>query len=174
MQGHKTRSFRPWSMSASAAAVLAVTSAAFAGGDTSSALALGSKDRLFRQLDLNRDGTISRAESAREPGFAKGFDESDEDGDGRLNAREFTRARALYQRAALAELSRDSLISAKVKATLLRDPRLGGLDLDVKTQDGIVLLTGKVVNPGEAEHARNVARGVNGVVAVRDELVTLR
>ncbi len=174
MQRDRTRMLRPWSMSASAAAVLAVTSAAFASGDTNSALALGSKDRLFRQLDLNRDGVISRAESAREPGFARGFDESDEDGDGRLNTREFMRARSIYQRAALAELSRDALISAKVKATLMRDPKLGGLDLDVKTQDGVVLLTGKVVNPGEAEHARSVARSVSGVVAVRDELVTLR
>lgn len=177
MNRHKTptRTTRPWNMSAAAAAMLMVTGAAF-GIDNNAAPAptRASQDALFLELDADRDGVLSRAEAARMPRFAKGFDEADENRDGKLSADEFVKARSIHQRALVADYGRDSLITAKVKAVLLRDSQVGALDVGVKTYDGVVLLSGKVADQAAAERAKTLARNVRGVVEVREEFVTAR
>lgn len=176
MKRHKTltRTTRPWNMTAAAAAMLMVTSAAFGIDDTAPTQSKASQDALFLELDADRDGVVSRAEAARMPRFAKVFDEADDNRDGRLTPGEFVKARSIHQRALIADYGRDSVITAKVKAALIRDPAVGGVDVGVKTYDGVVLLSGKVADQAAAERARTLARNVRGVTDVRDEFVTVR
>jgi hypothetical protein len=45
----------------------------------------------FNKLDRNNDGTLSRAEAARNPYLAKRFKEADKNGDGKLSRTEYLR-----------------------------------------------------------------------------------
>ena len=54
----------------------------------SSAPAGSDKDRAFRQLDLDGDGSISKAEAAGTP-LILGFDRADKDRDGKLSRAEY-------------------------------------------------------------------------------------
>ena len=55
---------------------------------SSSAPAGTDKDRAFRQLDLDGDGSISKAEAAGTP-LILGFDRADKDRDGKLSRAEY-------------------------------------------------------------------------------------
>jgi hyperosmotically inducible periplasmic protein len=65
----------------------------------------------------------------------------------------------------------DSVITAKVKAALLRAPELKSRDVEVETDHGRVMLTGVVRSKAEREHALKTAAGVDGVTDVKDALV---
>lgn len=165
---------RARALSAAATAMLMVTSAAFAANDaatTDQSVTQETPDRLFRKLDANRDGVVSRDEAKSDAWLGKSFDTADDDRDGRLTADEYLKGRAVRDRTAVADVSRDALLTAKVKAALIRDPAVSGLRVNVKTVDGIVVLTGRVANADEAERARSAARRVDGVTEVRDEFV---
>lgn len=65
----------------------------------------------------------------------------------------------------------DSAIKAKVKTKLASDVRLSTLtNIDVNSTNGIVTLAGQVHNPDERKLAAEVARSVEGVVEVHNEL----
>ena len=65
----------------------------------------------------------------------------------------------------------DSVITAKVKAALLRAPELSSRDVEVETDHGRVLLTGVVRSKAERDHAVKAAAQVDGVMDVKDALV---
>ena len=65
----------------------------------------------------------------------------------------------------------DSVITAKVKAALLRAPELKSRDVEVETDHGRVMLTGVVRSKAERDHAVKTAAGVDGVMDVKDALV---
>ena len=65
----------------------------------------------------------------------------------------------------------DSVITAKVKAALLRAPELKSRDVEVETDHGRVMLTGIVRSKAERDHAVKTAAGVDGVTDVNDALV---
>ena len=65
----------------------------------------------------------------------------------------------------------DSVITAKVKAALLRAPELKSRDVEVETDHGRVMLTGVVRSKAERDHAVKAAAGVDGVTDVKDALV---
>ena len=65
----------------------------------------------------------------------------------------------------------DSVITAKVKAALLRAPELSSRDVEVETDHGRVLLTGVVRSKAERDHAVKAAAQVDGVTDVKDALV---
>jgi len=65
----------------------------------------------------------------------------------------------------------DSVITAKVKAALLRAPELRSRDVEVDTDHGRVMLTGVVRTQAEREHALKAAAAVDGVMDVKDALV---
>jgi hyperosmotically inducible periplasmic protein len=65
----------------------------------------------------------------------------------------------------------DSLITTKVKATLLRDSEVDGLDIHVKTYKGQVLLSGFVNKHDQVKRAEQLAREVEGVTSVTNNLV---
>jgi osmotically-inducible protein OsmY len=64
----------------------------------------------------------------------------------------------------------DSVITSKVKTALLRDPEVSGMDISVATFKGRVQLNGLVDNAQQIEQAARLAREVNGVVAVENNL----
>jgi hyperosmotically inducible periplasmic protein len=65
----------------------------------------------------------------------------------------------------------DSLITTKVKATLLRDSEVDGLDIHVKTYKGHVLLSGFVNQHDQIKRAEELAREIEGVTSVTNNLV---
>ena len=65
----------------------------------------------------------------------------------------------------------DAGIKTSVKAKLAADVRLSTLtNVDVNSTNGVVTLSGQVHNPDEKRLAGEVARGVDGVVRVNNEL----
>lgn len=68
------------------------------------------------------------------------------------------------------ELIDDSLITAKVKAQLLKDPAVSALDVGVDTYKGHVLLSGFVDSPAQVHRAERIASSIRGVQAVHTSL----
>ncbi|GAB4507193.1 MAG: BON domain-containing protein [Sulfuricaulis sp.] len=64
----------------------------------------------------------------------------------------------------------DSVITAKVKAAILQESSLNPAEINVETFKGIVQLSGFVRDPADANKAVQVARNVNGVKSVKNDL----
>lgn len=64
----------------------------------------------------------------------------------------------------------DATITAKVKAALIGDSVVKARDIDVDTIDGVVTLTGIVQTDSEKRQAETLARGCEGVRAVRNQI----
>ncbi len=64
----------------------------------------------------------------------------------------------------------DSVITAAVKASILNEPTLKVAEINVETFKGKVQLSGFVSSAAAANKAVEVARGVNGVTAVKDDM----
>lgn len=62
----------------------------------------------------------------------------------------------------------DAWITMKVKTQLILSPSVGGLRIDVDTNDGIVTLHGNVSSDAERDEAKGLAAAVRGVRTVRD------
>lgn len=65
----------------------------------------------------------------------------------------------------------DSVITTKVKAAILDDLALKGLPIKVETYQGTVQLSGFVDTAQHANQAGELARGVAGVVKVKNDLI---
>lgn len=65
---------------------------------------------------------------------------------------------------------RDAGITSAVKAKLLADTTVRGVNIDVDTANGIVTLNGRVSSRAEAEQAVTLARNAEGVKGVVDRL----
>lgn len=130
-----------------------------------------SDDPVFRKLDTNHDDYVSRGEAAKLRGFGNAFTEADDNHDGRLDRDEFLKAQAIYDRMRAKAYLRDSVITARVKAALVKDPGVRALEVSVKTDHGIVLLSGFVDNEGQAQRAQELATAVPGVKSVKSSLI---
>lgn len=64
----------------------------------------------------------------------------------------------------------DRAITAKVKAELLEDPVTDGLSINVDTFKGEVSLNGFVGSAEEKRHAGDIAKSINGVRTVNNNL----
>lgn len=149
-------------------AIFAATFALFAL-PAAAASAGGAGD--FAALDANHDGYLSKAETAKIAGFGKAFDEADANHDGRLDRDEFVKAGAIHDRVRLGKYVDDSVITAKVKAALVKEEKLKGFDISVETDHGRVLLSGFVDSPQLRTQALKIASSVDGVRDVRDGIV---
>lgn len=65
----------------------------------------------------------------------------------------------------------DAAITAKVKTALIADPNLKGLSIDVDTQQNIVTLNGTVASDAARTDAERVAKQVEGVREVKNNLL---
>jgi osmotically-inducible protein OsmY len=64
----------------------------------------------------------------------------------------------------------DATITTRVKTSLLNDPDVGGLRIDVDTFKGVVTLSGRVKTKEEETKAVALARKIGGVTDVRSTL----
>lgn len=64
----------------------------------------------------------------------------------------------------------DSVLTAKVKTALLKDDQVKGTAVNVETFKGAVQLSGFVESEAERVRAGQLARGVDGVDEVRNDL----
>jgi hyperosmotically inducible protein len=71
---------------------------------------------------------------------------------------------------AVSEKTRDLGITAEMKARLAKDSQLSALRIDVDTNDGRVVLRGAAPTLAAREHATELARGIDGVMGVENEL----
>jgi hyperosmotically inducible protein len=64
----------------------------------------------------------------------------------------------------------DATITTRVKTSLLNDPEVGGLRIDVDTFKGVVTLSGRVKTKQEEDKAMGLARKIGGVTDVKSTL----
>ena len=64
----------------------------------------------------------------------------------------------------------DSWITSKTKIALFSDDRVKGRQVHVETKDGVVYLRGKVDSSEAKTAATDVAKGIDGVKNVKNEL----
>ena len=64
----------------------------------------------------------------------------------------------------------DTVITTKVKASIKSDTQLKGVDISVKTTNGDVALTGKVASKAQSDRAAELARKIDGVKNVDNQL----
>lgn len=64
----------------------------------------------------------------------------------------------------------DAFITGKVKTVLIADPDVKALRIDVDTKNGVVTLTGTADSAAHSDKATTVARGVEGVKSVDNQL----
>ena len=64
----------------------------------------------------------------------------------------------------------DTMITAKVKASIFNEPTLKASEINVETYKGDVQLSGFVSDPGDASKAVQIAKGVKGVASVKNDV----
>ena len=64
----------------------------------------------------------------------------------------------------------DSVITTKVKARLVKDKQVRARDIEVKTVNGVVELSGTARSTREASRAASIARKVRGVQSVKNDI----
>jgi osmotically-inducible protein OsmY len=69
------------------------------------------------------------------------------------------------------EMIDDTVITTKVKAAIFQDEELSSSEISVETFKGVVQLSGFVSDRSDVPRAAVVARGVAGVVSVKNSLV---
>ena len=164
MYGNKR--FLTLRMAATLAAAIMTGSAAYPADSASPV-----ENPTFKQLDANRDAYVDRDEGKKLKGFDKAFREADENRDGKLDADEFVKAQSVYERMRVEQFIDDSIITARIKAALFKDPQVSALDVKVETHMGTVLLSGFVDDEKQARRAAEIATWTRGVTAVRNGLV---
>lgn len=163
-----TQMLKPVGVVSAAAVVLALSSPLHADPEASTPSPV---NPTFQKLDVNHDGYISRDEAAKLREFGSAFAEADANHDGKLDADEFAKAQAIYDRARARAYIDDRVITAKVKAALVKDPDVKALEVSVETNRGIVLLSGFVDNEKQARRAQEIAASIQGVRNVKSNLL---
>jgi hyperosmotically inducible periplasmic protein len=64
----------------------------------------------------------------------------------------------------------DATITTQVKARMLNNSDVSGTSISVETLNGTVMLSGFATTATEKATAESIARGVNGVTEVRNEI----
>jgi hyperosmotically inducible protein len=64
----------------------------------------------------------------------------------------------------------DSIVTAKVKSALLADPAVKSFDIAIATRKGEVQLSGYVDNQAQINRAIDIARAVEGVQSINNEM----
>jgi len=64
----------------------------------------------------------------------------------------------------------DATITSQVKSRMLDNPNVAGTSISVETLNGTVMLSGFAKNATEKATAESIARDVNGVKSVKNEI----
>jgi osmotically-inducible protein OsmY len=65
----------------------------------------------------------------------------------------------------------DAVITTKIKAAVLKEPSLKSAEINVETYKGTVQLSGFVRSRADINKAVEVAKGVEGVKSVKNDMV---
>lgn len=65
----------------------------------------------------------------------------------------------------------DATLTTQVKAKFAEDPTVSAMAIGVETLKGVVQLSGFAKTADEKARAESLARGVNGVVSVRNNII---
>lgn len=149
--------------------ILTLGQAGLLGLFTHTAIAAGAPAD-FAKYDTDKNGVVSEAEYTAQGGKPDIFRLSDTNRDGVLSPDEFLKAASNKDRADAAKYMDDAWITTKVKAALLKEKGLDGLDVSVETMQGTVKLKGEVNSPAQIRQAETIAAGIEGVKSVRNEL----
>lgn len=150
------------------AAAAAQTTPPAAGADTPTS---APTTPTFLRLDTSRDGFLSREETSGLINFATAFDDADDNRDGRLDPDEFAKAQAIHERVRAGTYLNDTVITAKVKAALIKDRDVRAHLINVEVFKGTVQLSGFVNSDLQARRAAEIAAGIGGVVEVKNALI---
>lgn len=137
---------------------------------TASSAMAGIAAPAFNAYDSNTDGMISLEEFQAQGGLIKAFHEGDSNRDLQLNKDELANASAGNERIMSGKYIDDAWITAKVKTMLLKDDIVKGLSVNVETNKGMVQLSGWVNNEAQITQAEQLARSIEGVKSVRNDL----
>ena len=74
------------------------------------------------------------------------------------------------KQASTGEYVDDAVITTKVKAALINDPNVKAREVNVEPFKGDVQLSGFVADARDAQRAVEIARGVKGVTAVKNDI----
>lgn len=75
-----------------------------------------------------------------------------------------------HKEAGTGEYFDDTVLTSKVKAAILNEPTLSSAEINVETFKGVVQLSGFVNSRADISKAVEVARGVNGVKSVKNDM----
>jgi hyperosmotically inducible protein len=125
----------------------------------------------FNSLDTNHDGTLTREEARKEELFSAHFAAADTNHDGKLSKEEYTNYRSAHEKNETKRVMSDSWITSKVKAALIKDEGMKGMNVGVKTFGGVVQLSGFVDTEVQIKQAEKITAGVEGVKSVKNSLV---
>lgn len=127
--------------------------------------------KAFKALDVDNSKTLSKTEAAKEKLFAKDFAAADKDNDGSLDQAEYTEHKSQTEQANVKRIANDSLITSKVKASLLKEEGLKSMNVSVTTYKGTVLLSGFVETESQVQQAEKIAATIDGVKTVKNSLI---
>lgn len=128
-------------------------------------------DSSFARMDDNHDGRLSLAEATHHGMLAAAFKDGDDNHDGKLSRDEFIKASSVDERMKVAKYVDDGVITAKIKAELLKESLIKGARIGVETYHGTVQLSGFVDSQQQADKAEQIAAGVNGVKRIVNNLI---
>ncbi|CAG0997634.1 Osmotically-inducible protein Y [Methylophilaceae bacterium] len=126
----------------------------------------------FRKLDVvDTDNRLSRDEALKDKDIATNFDKADVNNDGLLDLDEYANFKSSEQKKRVEAFVEDAAVTAKVKAELIKDAGMKGIDISVETHKGQVILSGFVSNGEQLLRAVHIASGVRGVQSVKNALI---
>lgn len=125
----------------------------------------------FKALDVDNSNTLTKSEAKKEKLFSKHFTEADKNNDATLDEQEYTNYKSKSEQKSVKRIAKDSVITSKVKGNLLKDEGLKSLKVSVKTNQGVVLLSGFVETEDQIQQAEKIAAETEGVTSVKNSLL---
>ena len=126
----------------------------------------------FKALDTDSDGTLTSTEAGKDQLFNKSnFGAADADNDGTLTLGEYADYKSQAQSTESSRVMNDSVITARVKADILKEEGLKGMRISVETYKGVVQLSGFVESKTQVARVEEIAKATEGVKSVKNSLV---
>jgi hyperosmotically inducible protein len=110
--------------------------------------------------------TASRASGSSDTGTSSGTSSGSSDTSGSSGSSGSSSGTAAKAGAAID----DSVITTKIKSSILTDSAIKGSDISVDTKNGEVTLTGSVKSQAQMDRAQKLAQNVDGVKSVQNKL----